>query len=107
MGLYRQMLADLERREAELVAELKNVKALQAAVKPLASMDNSEAIRPATQPLAVQTVGPPQPETFPRIKMFTQRRTLADLAYQALQDAGQPLPLKQLIEAVRQIGEIG
>jgi len=41
---------------------------------------------------------------YTELKMLTERRTLADLAYQALREAGRPLPLKQLIEAVRQRG---
>ena len=108
MNLYTQMLADLRRREAELLSELKNVKALQAAVKPLTASGRGVALRAVPQePLTIQQTSGAQPDAsaiYTQLKVMAERRTLAELAAQALRDAGKPLPLKQLIQAVRERG---
>jgi len=100
------MLSDLQRREAELLAELKNVKALQAAVKPLLSNDaTSRPHQAPAQTIAVQqTTGASQPDQYTQLKIIAERRTLADLALLSLREAGRPLPLKQLLQAVRARG---
>jgi HB1/ASXL restriction endonuclease-like protein with HTH domain len=108
MNVYTQMLASLKVREAELVAELERLHALQAAVKPLAASEEpSESPIPAK--IAIHQSAPhPATGSAPTIqgdlKWVSKAPTLADLAYAVLKEAGRPLPLKKILEGVQARG---